>query len=340
MASIDGHTRADSALKARGSRQNQSLYAVRHEIKTHAASVCRLGIKDDNARRRELRDMDVQVAHAILALANSKRSFDHLIRQHFPALWKRRVDDQNRPLSGPAGGGRRGVRRSRSASIEAPSGGADGTGAAAAVAAASSPSLVPGKGGANRKRLVHDDTEELNIPEGPPCKRTRIERSSLLGGDVIEPWVGAGALILRREEKKMAEWTTEDVCTWLASSVTAQMDHLNAYVQAFSTSDVNGETLLTLTNAELEKDLGVKMLHRRKILKLISDHLLQQTSNNRLDKDDPPPHHERGRPRKDHVAQPLAASQATHPAGDPTSNGTSDPNHTRLWCAGFASSLD
>merc|ERR1719265_2596676 len=66
----------------------------------------------------------------------------------------------------------------------------------------------------------------------------------------------------------MASWDESKVSMWLQSL------HLGDYAGAFQSSGVDGQTLLALSEKDLEEDLGVtSAIHRKKILAhLVSAH--------------------------------------------------------------------
>uniref|UniRef100_A0A6A7FQW5 WD repeat, SAM and U-box domain-containing protein 1 n=1 Tax=Hirondellea gigas TaxID=1518452 RepID=A0A6A7FQW5_9CRUS len=70
-----------------------------------------------------------------------------------------------------------------------------------------------------------------------------------------------------RENKKVQEWTREDVCSWLTEHGLAEYSH------NFRAHAIDGRELITLTEDKLENTLGVDALgHRNKILRLVKRH--------------------------------------------------------------------
>lgn len=55
----------------------------------------------------------------------------------------------------------------------------------------------------------------------------------------------------RQEQKKLATWSTEDVCRWLAS-----LD-LELYCESFRQNAIDGKELLHMEGEVLASDLGI-----------------------------------------------------------------------------------
>ena len=72
---------------------------------------------------------------------------------------------------------------------------------------------------------------------------------------------------------QFCDWSTEVVCEWLAEIGFGQ------YIPEAEKSVRSGRHLLNMTNADLEKDVGIKNLLHRKKLRCLLNCIERNTSN-------------------------------------------------------------
>ncbi|XP_067023268.1 WD repeat, SAM and U-box domain-containing protein 1-like [Acropora muricata] len=106
-------------------------------------------------------------------------------------------------------------------------------------------------------------TESGNLDQSGRCMTSILEEPT--DQDVVSQ-TQLNANQTRQEQKKLATWSTEDVCRWLVS-----LD-LELYCESFRQNAIDGEELSHMEGGVLASDLGIGPAgHRNKILRTIKE---------------------------------------------------------------------